>query len=112
MISGYDVVSGDITNDRMYVVLDRFFDGEITDTALVNSLSALKLGKQYVAKTEKACKNIVILDEKAVSAKEQNALRYKAETNRLEGVRLADEICKKHRREGRFFDEILEVSAL
>lgn len=41
----------------------RFFNGEITDRALINSLSALKLGKQYVALTEKACKKIKILDE-------------------------------------------------
>jgi len=37
-------------------IYDRFFNGEITDMALVNSLSALKLGRQYVALTEKACK--------------------------------------------------------
>ena len=40
----------------MFVVLDRFFKGEITDEALIHSHSALKLGKQYVALTEKACK--------------------------------------------------------
>lgn len=42
---GYDVVIGYIANDRMFVVLNRFFNGEITDTALIHSLSALKLGK-------------------------------------------------------------------
>ena len=51
-----DMIIGYIANDRMFVVLDRFFNGEITDLALINSLSALKLGKQYVALTEKACK--------------------------------------------------------
>lgn len=50
------MIIGYIANDRMFVVLDRFFNGEITDLALINSLSALKLGKQYVALTEKACK--------------------------------------------------------
>ena len=54
---------GYIANDRMFVVLDRFFNGEITDMALMHSLSALKLGKQYVALTEKACEKIEILDE-------------------------------------------------
>lgn len=51
-----DMIIGYIANDRMFVVLDLFFNGEITDMALVNSLSALKLGRQYVALTEKACK--------------------------------------------------------
>ena len=51
MMKGYDVVVGYIADDRMFVVLDRFFRGEITDRALVESLSVLKLGKQYVAVT-------------------------------------------------------------
>lgn len=50
------MIIGYIANDRMFIVLDRFFNGEITDLALVNSLSALKLGKQYVALTEKRSK--------------------------------------------------------
>lgn len=54
--SGCDMMIGYIANDRMFVVLDRFFNGEITDRALVNCLSTLKPGKQYVALTEKACK--------------------------------------------------------
>ena len=52
MAAGCDMVIGYIANDRMFVVLDRFFNGEITDLALINSLSALKLGKQYVDLTE------------------------------------------------------------
>ncbi len=61
--NGCDMMIGYIANDRMFVVLDRFFNGEITDMALMHSLSALKLGKQYVALTEKACEKIEILDE-------------------------------------------------
>ena len=53
---GCDIIIGDIANDRMFVVLDRFFNGEISDTALINSLSALKLGRQYVALTDTACR--------------------------------------------------------
>ena len=61
MADGCDMLIGFITNDRMFVVLDRFFKGEITDEALIHSLSALKLGKQYVALTTKACKQIKIV---------------------------------------------------
>lgn len=43
MMKGYDVVAGYIADDRMFVVLDSFFRGEITDRALVESLSVLKL---------------------------------------------------------------------
>ncbi|MCM1088094.1 MAG: DUF3990 domain-containing protein [Muribaculaceae bacterium] len=104
-----DMIVGYIANDRMFVVLDRFFNGDITDVALINSLSALKLGKQYVALTEKACKKIEILDEQRLTRSERDKLKQESETNRSKGIALADEICREYRREGRFFDEILKA---
>ena len=35
VLEGYDMVIGSIANDRMFYVLDSFFEGTITDTALV-----------------------------------------------------------------------------
>lgn len=90
-----------IANDRMFVVLDRFFNGEITDLALINSLSALKLGKQYAAVTKKACKKIKILDEQELSKENRDKLKQESEANRSKGIAMADEICRKYRREGR-----------
>ena len=55
MMNTNDVAIGSIANDRMFFVIDNFFQEVITDTALISSLSALKLGQQYVALTEKAC---------------------------------------------------------
>lgn len=103
-----DMMIGYIANDRMFVVLDRFFYGEITDVALINSLSALKLGRQYVALTEKACKRIKILDEQGLTEIDREKLKQESEINRSKGIALAEEICRKYRREGRFFDEILK----
>ena len=37
-----DLVIGNIANDRMFFVIDNFFIGNITDEALINSLSALE----------------------------------------------------------------------
>ncbi|MCM1192933.1 MAG: DUF3990 domain-containing protein [Butyrivibrio sp.] len=106
---GYDIIAGHIADDRMFVVLDRFFSGEITDTALINSLSALKLGKQYVALTEKACGKIKIIEEQSLSADDRENLKEESAANRSRGIALADEICRKYRREGRFFDEIIRI---
>lgn len=107
MSNGYDVVVGSIANDRMFYVLDNFFLGNITDKALVMSLSALQLGKQYVAITEKACKQVKIEAEVELSQLERVFLRDLSESNRVKGVNLANEICRDYRREGKFFDEIL-----
>ena len=102
-----DIISGYIANDRMFVVLDRFFNGIITDVSLIHCLSALKLGKQYVALTDKACNKIKILSEQVLTEDERIELKQKSEENRSKGISLAEEICRKYRREGRFFDEIL-----
>ena len=106
--AGKDLVIGSIANDRMFYVLDNFFMGNITDMALVNSLSALKLGKQYVATTEKACAAVRIEREIPLSMMERRFLQDEGDRNRQKGIALANDICKNYRREGNFFDEILE----
>ena len=108
MSKGYDVIVGCIANDRMFYVLDNFFLGNITDKALVMSLSALQLGEQYVTITEKACKHVNIEAEIELSYLERIFLRDLSESNRVKGVHLANEICRDYRREGQFFDEILQ----
>ena len=102
-----DVFKGYIANDRMFIVLDRFFDGDITDIALVESLSALKLGIQYVAVTQKACDSIRIINEQKLTSEQKENLIIQSEANRKSGISLANEICKKYRREGKYFDEII-----
>lgn len=106
--AGKDIVIGSIANDRMFYVLDNFFTGVITDMALVNSLSALKLGKQYVATTEKACAAVRIEKEIPLSLLERRFLQDESDANRQRGVSLANDICKNYRRDGKFFDEILD----
>lgn len=106
--TGKDLVIGSIVNDRMFYVLDNFFMGNITDMALVNSLSALKLGKQYVATTERACAAVRIEKEIPLSMLERRFLQDESAENRQKGIHLANDICKNYRREGKFFDEILD----
>lgn len=106
-----DLVIGSIANDRMFHVIDNFFHGNLTDAALVNSLSALELGKQYVAVTSKGCNAVRIEKEIPISYLEKLVMSEVSETNRVKGVSLANDICKNYRREGLFFDEILEQEA-
>ena len=108
MIADKDLIIGSIANDRMFYVIDNFFIGNITDAALINSLSALKLGKQYVAVTQKGCDAVRVECEVPLSYLEILFIKDIAEENRVRGVSLANDICKKYRREGKFFDEILD----
>ena len=108
MSENKDLVIGSIANDRMFYVIDNFFIGNITDAALVGSLSALQLGKQYVAVTQKGCDAVRIEAEIELSHLERMFIQEVAEANRAKGVSLANDICRNYRREGLFFDEILE----
>lgn len=107
MADGYDVILGYIANDRMYRVMKSFFEKEITDVALIHSLSALDLGRQYVCKTQKACDRLEIIDKRELTSLELAILRDKSIVRRQEGIDLTEEILLKYRREGKFFDEIL-----
>lgn len=102
-----DLIIGSIADDKMFYVIDNFFIGNITDAALVNSLSALQLGKQYVAVSQKGCDKVRIECEVPLSYLEKLVVKDIADENRARGVSLANDICKNYRREGMFFDEIL-----
>ena len=108
MTADKDIVIGSIANDRMFYVIDNFFIGNITDAALVGSLSALQLGKQYVAISQKGCDAVQIEKEIEISHLERLFIRDVAESNRAKGVSMANDICKNYRREGLFFDELLD----
>lgn len=57
--------------------------------------------------SEKACDKISIRKETALSALELAVLKEKSIVRRKEGLTLADKIVKDHRRDGRYFDELL-----
>ena len=108
LTDGADVITGKIANDRMFVVLDRFFEGLLTDTALIECLSALNIGDQYVAKTPFACSRIQIVEDRPLSSEDRKSHAELSQSNRQLGVSLAGQIDREHRRDGRYFDEILE----
>ena len=108
MMTDKDLIIGSIANDRMFYVIDNFFVGNVTDVALVNSLSALQLGRQYVTVSQNGCDAVRIEKEIHLSYLERQVMKEIADENRAKGVSLANDICKNYRREGKFFDEILD----
>lgn len=108
MMTDKDLIIGSIANDRMFYVIDNFFVGNVTDIALVNSLSALQLGRQYVTVSQKGCDAVRIEEEIPLSYFERLVMKEVADENRAKGISLANDICKSYRREGKFFDEILD----
>ena len=91
----------------MYRVLDDFFEGVVTDAALISCLSVLKLGKQYVFLNEAACRQVKIEKEIELSFFEKEIIQKASADYRQKGLKLTDEMYKKNRRAGNYFDEIL-----
>ncbi len=108
MMTDKDLIIGSIANDRMFYVIDNFFVGNVTDVALVNSLSALQVGRQYVTVSQKGCDAVRIEKKIPLSYLERLVVKEVADENRAKGISLANDICKNYRREGNFFDEILD----
>lgn len=108
MFKNVDIAIGYIADDRMFVVLDNFFNGTLTDIGLLKCLSALKLGKQYVALTDKATDNIKIEKKLDLLWLEKEAIKERGLLNRNDGISLANQISREYRREGKFFDEIIK----
>lgn len=113
----YDVIKGPIADDRMYDVLDSFYDNEITDKTLIACMQGLKLGDQYVAKTQRACdtSHIRIVSKTQFTPKELEILKRQADENRKRGYQLTDEFRSQQRADirakrdiGRFFEQIIE----
>lgn len=107
MLTGKDMVIGSIANDRMYYVLDSFFQGNLTDEALVASLKTLDLGRQYVAVSSKACRKVKIEKEMKMSFLELLSMRDVSTDMRKAGVVQAMQLCREYRRKGRYFDELI-----
>ena len=108
---GSHLIDALLAEGNEVVCIDNFFIGNITDAALINSLSALELGKQYVAITQKGCDAVRIEKEIPISYLEKLFMKEVSEANRVKGSSLANDICRNYRREGLFFDEILDQAA-
>ena len=110
----YDMIIGPIVDDRMFVVLERFFKGQITDRTLLKCMRAMALGMQYVAKTNLSCdeNHIEIVYEHQLQPTELIALTAQARKDRTHRNALADQYIHDERRNvtstDRFFDEILK----
>lgn len=107
LAAGKDLIIGPIADDAMNESMNSFLSGTITDKVFLESIRAIDYGIQYVAKTERACRCIDIRSKRELTGKELSDAVVLADERRREGHRVADEIHRRYRREGRYFDEII-----
>ena len=108
---GNDLICGKIANDRIFVTVQAFFRNELTDSALEHALQAINLGDQVCAKTSAACARVRIVDTRRLSATECEGLKRNAANQRDRAVRETELIRRRYRREGLYFDELVERMA-
>lgn len=64
-LKGVDVVIAPIADNSMYSIINEFIEGSITDLQCINSLSANRLGKQYVILNNDVLRNNIELLKKS-----------------------------------------------
>ena len=79
----------------------------ITALTGTESAKAREIISKIVTSTTKACDNVEILSERTVTPFELSFLRELSANHRKEGIRMAEDIVKQYRREGKYFDELL-----
>lgn len=110
--SDYDAIIGLIANDKMFQLLERFYDGTLCDKALIDGLSRVRLGNQYVLKTSKACsgEHLQIISARQLTAVEKKTALAQSENKLRQMSGFIGELQTKYRRAPniRFFDEIMK----
>jgi transcriptional regulator with XRE-family HTH domain len=105
---GVDYIIAPIADNRMFEIIDQFIDGEITDVQCQHCLSATNLGNQYVLVSDRALKQVEILERCYLADTEKDyylgSKQEEYEVNR-DKVKLAR---KYYRNQGDYIEDILK----
>lgn len=108
MSKNKDIIIGPIADDNMTMLMEQFVDETITDRAFTECIKCIDLGTQYVAKTQRACRRISIINEQKLSIEKQD-LYHKTEAERRRiNNRTLKQTRKQYKREGLYLSEIIE----
>ena len=102
-----DYIIAPIADNRMFQIINSFIEGEITDEQCKHCLAATHLGSQYVFISERAIRQVKLIERCYITANEKEY--YK--NIRTEDTKLGDDKVKlakiQYRGKGKYIDEIL-----
>jgi len=102
-----DVIIAPIADNKMFEILNLFSEGIITSAQALHSLSASRLGKQYVFKTKKAINSLAFVDRFYMCG-EERARSIISSANRSNIIQTKLDMAKREfRGKGKYIDEIL-----
>ena len=105
-VEGADVVIAPIADNKMFYIMAQFTQGEINADVALHSLSASKLGLQFIFKTEKALQNLVPIEKYYLSNPEREDCR-KALNERSYEIDTKLKLAKREFKTGLYIEEIL-----
>lgn len=106
-IEAADVIIAPIADNKMFYVMAQFTDGEINADVALHSLSASKLGRQFIFKTDKALQNLVPIEKYYLSNPEREDCR-KLLNERSYEIDTKLKLAKREFKTGLYIEEILK----
>lgn len=102
-----DLIIAPIADNKMFYIMTQFTEGEINADVAIHSLSASKLGLQYVFKTEKAIKCLTPIEKYYICEPERNDSRMLINQRGLE-IDTKIKLAKREFKTGLFIEELLK----
>lgn len=102
-----DVIVAPIADNKMFYVMTQFTDGEINADVALHSLSASKLGLQYIFKTDQALERLIPIERYYLSAPEREDCR-KLLNERSYEIDTKLKLAKREFKSGLYIEELLK----
>ena len=106
-VENADVVIAPIADNKMFYVMEQFANGDINADVALHSLSASKLGLQYIFRTEKAIDKLIPVEKYYISEPERNDCKNTLIERGFE-IDTKLKLAKREYRTGLYIEEILE----
>lgn len=102
-----DYIIAPIADNRMFQIIDEFIKGSITDEQCIHALAATDFGMQYVMKSEKALKRLVVLERCYLCGEEKRAYSNSRAEDIMNSDNKVNAARIKYRGKGKYIDELL-----
>ena len=106
-IESADIIIAPIADNRMFYIMSLFTKGDINADVALHSLSASKLGKQYIFKTTKSLERLIPLEKYYLCQEEKNDCIKDLNKRTLE-IETKLKLAKREFRNGLFIEELLK----
>ena len=106
-VDASDVIIAPIADNKMFYIMSQFAEGEINVEAALHSLSASRLGFQYVLKTEKALNNLIPIEQYYICVPEREDCR-KLLNERSYEIDTKLKLAKRQFKDGLYIEEVLK----